>query len=280
MKNPLWSAEKVNDKRVSIMRERTKHTDSWATGCLAIDDTLDEHVGSLFDYIAKHYDHCDGGYKLAQNPVTSHFVKGKVSFPVDFRCYRTYDESTDWAEHFLRNFPDIQIPKTSKKRKKLKKKYEKDLLEADAEFAKKHNEFKTKINFAVELINDAVERKLVFFVVLFDSWYLAPEIIEVIEKAKKAWISILKKDRNLETQSLKMHDEEGKRIEFENSKIKAKELIPLIPKSKYKAVKIDQDTTYYAFTFTANIPTLGKVLCLYFYSEHSNFGKGSIGNLL
>ncbi len=101
-------------------------------------------------------------------------------------------------------------------------------------------------------------RKVDFSVVLFDSWYLAPELIAVIESHQKAWISILKVNRKLETASLKLYDDKGQRLVFTESEIKVALLVPQIPKSAYKEVVIAADTTYWAFSFTAQIPTLGK----------------------
>ena len=276
MKNPLWSGQAINDHRVLLMQERTQRKEPSATGCLVLDDTLDEHVGNLFDHIATHYDHSDNSYKLAQNPVTSHFVKGLISFPIDFRMYRTYDEVTKWPEHFAKHFPAIPIPPTSKERNKLKKKYEQQLLDVDPAFARKHHGFKTKLTLAVELINDAIRRELDVSVVLFDAWYLAPEVVEAIEQAKKAWVSILKKNRKLETQSLHIDDTDGKRLEFEDSEIKMEELLPLIPTRAYHTLTIDQETTYYACTFTARIPTLGKVRLVICYDKAPGEGRCAV----
>ena len=259
MKNPLWSGPDINDHRVLLMQTRTQHKESAATGCLVLDDTLGEHVGNLFDHIAKHYDHSDNSFKLAQNPVTSHFVKGLISFPIDFRMYRTYDEVTHWPEHFSQHFPAIPIPHTSQERNKLKKQYEQQLLDADPAFARKHHAFQTKLTLAVALINDAIRRGLDFSVVVCAAWYLAPEVVEAVAKAQKAWVSILKKNRKLETQSLHIDDHDGKRLAFDDSEIKMEELMPLIPTRAYHTLTIDQETTYYACTFTAKIPTWGKV---------------------
>jgi SRSO17 transposase len=212
MNNELWSGEELNDKRVKLIYERTKQYDSKKPGYLIFDDTLDEHVGTMFEHIARYYDHCDGSYKLAQNPVTSHYVRGRISFPVAFRSYHSYDKVTDWAEHFSKNFPEIKIPSESKQRNKLKKKYEEQLLNKDQEFAAKHKAFKTKITLACELVEDAVRRGLEFSVVLFDAWYLAPELVEVIEKRHKAWISILKPNRKLQANSLRIYDAAGNKM--------------------------------------------------------------------
>jgi hypothetical protein len=46
---------------------------------------LGEHVGSLFDYVDRHYHHGDATYPRAHTPVTSQYVRGPVRFPVDLR---------------------------------------------------------------------------------------------------------------------------------------------------------------------------------------------------
>ena len=259
MSSELWSGAAFNDRRVELIFERTKQMDAQQQGALLIDDTLDEHTGNLMEHIARHYDHCDGSYKLAQNPVTSHYLRGCVSFPVETRTYRNYDQVTAWETHFRQQFPEVGIPKQSKARNKLKHKYEKRLLEMDADFAAKHAAFETKLKLAGQLVEDAVKRGLSFEMVLFDSWYLAPELIGVIEKHGKGWISILKKNRNLQTAGLRLKDGQGQPLQFSKSEVKVEDLVPLIPKSAYKAVKVNEETTYYATTFAARIETLGKV---------------------
>jgi len=259
MSSDLWSGTEFNNRRIKLIYDRTQQLDAQQRGALLIDDTLDEHVGTLMEHIARHYDHCEGSYKLAQNPVTSHYLRGRVSFPVALRTYRNYDEVTDWETHFRRHFPEVEIPQTSKERNKLKQKYEKRLLQADPEFASKHQAFETKIKLAGQLVEDAINRGLAFELVLFDAWYLAPELIAVIERHQKGWISILKKNRKLQTAGLKLHAAAGTRLPSTESEIKVEDLVPLIPKTAYRPVKINDETTYYATTFTARIATLGKV---------------------
>lgn len=259
MNNPLWDGPLFNNRRVELHYSQTLNSDAHKIAALILDDTLDEHVGSLFEHISRHYDHCDNSYKLARNPVTSHYQRGEVSFPVDFRTYRTYDETTAWQEHMEKNFPEVAIPKKSKERNRLKKKYEKKLLAVDAEFALKHEDFKTKIKLAVELVEDAIARGLSFSVVLFDSWYLSPQLLEVLERHQKAWISQLKSNRKIETRGLRLSDEEGNRIKFEEEEISIKELVERLPKSAYKKVDRGERASYWACSFTANIKTLGKV---------------------
>lgn len=259
MSNKLWSGKELNNERVKLIYEATKRYESKKPGYLIIDDTLDEHVGTMFEHIARHYDHSEGSYKLAQNPVTSHYVRGAISFPIEFRTYLSYDLVTNWQEHMQKNFPEIKIPTQSKERNKLKKKIESELLEKDKEFAAKHQAFKTKITLASQLVEDGINRGIDFDVVLFDAWYLAPELIETIEKYHKGWISILKSNRKLQTNSVKIYDDNGNKIEFEEGEIKVEDLIKYIPLSGYKAVNVNEETTYWAFSFTAEIGTLGKV---------------------
>lgn len=259
MNSALWSGTELNDQRVKLIYERTLSIDRKHEGWLIIDDTLDEHTGTLFEHMARHYDHCDGSYKLAQNPVTSHYRRGGISFPVEFRSYRTYDEVTGWEEHFRRHFPDVEVPRESKQRNKLKKKYEQQLVDGDAEFAAKHRAFKTKLKLACELVADLVGRGLEFAVVLFDAWYLAPELVETIERHHKAWISLLKSNRKVQTAGLKLDDGNGKRISFATPEIKIEELIALITPAAYQKVTLDEETSYWTFSFSARLNTLGKV---------------------
>lgn len=178
---------------------------------------------------------------------------------MDFRTYQRYDEVTNWEEHMGKNFPELEIPGKAKERNKLKKKYEKKLLAADKEFAVKHEEFKTKIKLAAELVEDAIARGLSFSVVLFDAWYLSGELVEVIERHQKAWISQLRSNRKIETRGLKLSDAEGQRIKFEGAEISVEELVNLIPKSAYQKVERGVGASYWAISFIAQIKKLGKV---------------------
>jgi len=259
MSSDLWSGPAFNDRRVALISERTKHLDAQHRGALRIDETLDEHVGTLMEHIARHYDHCEGSYKLAQNPVTSHYLRGRVSFPVTLHPYRSYDEVTAWATHFRKHFPEVAIPKQSKERNKLKQHYEKRLLAADPEFAAKHQAFETKLTLACHLVADASQRELPFSLVLFDAWYLAPEVVAEIERHHKGWSSMRKRNRKLQTQGLQINDAHGHRLRVSHSEIKVEDLVPLLPQSAYHPVPVNDETTYYATTFTARIETLGKV---------------------
>ena len=115
-----------------------------------------------------------------------------------------------------------------------------------------------KISLAVELVQAAVAHGVPFETVLFDSWYLAPELTDVLAEYGKNWISLLKLNRNIETNNLVIMDESGQKVTFDGPKIKLQELIPLIPASAFKAVKVGQQT-YYCFSKNVRLPSLGKV---------------------
>jgi hypothetical protein len=73
MNESPWQHGQVNQFRIEYLLRKTadvRRTDSY----LIIDDTLCEHIGSLFEYIAHHYDHCDNTYPLAHNLVTSFYL--------------------------------------------------------------------------------------------------------------------------------------------------------------------------------------------------------------
>jgi hypothetical protein len=253
-----WDVEAVNRERIAYLLQKTARRRVGARkSVLAVDDTLSEHVGSLFEYIDKHYNHGNNTYPLAHNLVTSHYVSGAVRFPVGWRLYRRYDEFTQWEAFVKKHFPDAVIPKKKKERNRFKKEVDATLL-ADPAFQALHEAFQTKISLAMELLNEAIESELPFETVLFDSWYLAPLLLEVLAEQGKKWISILKMNRNITTNNLRILDEAGKPIRFEGPHIQVQDLIPLIPASAFKPVEVGEET-YHCFSKNVFIPSLGKV---------------------
>lgn len=135
-----WQAEDVNQRRLQFMKKQTRGFEKQKSGILVIDDTLAPHVGSLFEYIDKHYDHCDGQHKRAHNPVTSLYINGSVRYPVGLELYRRYEEYTNWEALVKKHFPNHSIPKTKKERKRFHQQVDPVLLK-DPEFKKLHDAF-------------------------------------------------------------------------------------------------------------------------------------------
>jgi SRSO17 transposase len=253
-----WFQDRVNDRRLEYLLQQTKaRRGPQADAILILDDTLCEHVGSLFDYVDRHYNHGDDTYPLAHNPVTSHYVSGAVRFPVDLRVYRRYEEVTQWEAFVHKHFPDRPIPTQKKERARFHKAVDPVLLD-DPDFQTLHQQFRTKIDLGITLLEAAIQHKVPFSVLVFDSWYLADELVSMARYRHKDWISLLKKNRNLETNSFVLKDAAGKPLQMEGPHIAVEDLVPLIPSTAYRAVTVG-DKTYWTFTLAVRLPGLGKV---------------------
>jgi DDE superfamily endonuclease len=253
-----WFQDRVNDRRLTYLLQQTQAVRGpQADAALILDDTLCEHVGSLFDYVDRHDNHGNDTYPLAHNPVTSSYVSGPVRFPVDLRLYRRYEACTQWETFVQKHFPDRPIPRTKKERARFHKAVDPILLE-DPSFQKLHEQFRTKIDLSIALLEAAIQHTLPFRILLFDSWYLGEELVSMARYRKKDWISWLKKNRNLETNSFVLKDAAGKAIRLEGPHIAVEDLVPLIPPTAYREVTVG-DTTYWTFTLAVRLPGLGKV---------------------
>ena len=253
-----WFQERVNDRRLTYLLQQTQAVRGpKADAVLIRDDTLCEHVGSLFDYVDRHYKHGNDTYPLAHNPVTSYYVSGPVRFPVDLRLYRRYEECTQWEAVVHKHVPDRPIPTTKKERARCHKEVDPVLLQ-DPAFEKLHQQFRTKIDLGIALLEAAMQHQVPFRVLLFDSWYLAEELVSMARYRKKDWISLLKKTRNLETHSFILKDAAGHTIPLAGPQIAVEALVPLIPRTAYRAVTVG-GTTYWTFTLAVRLPGLGKV---------------------
>jgi SRSO17 transposase len=253
-----WQAGEMNDKRLQYLLQQTEaHRVRAVDSSLIIDDTLCEHVGSLFEYVARHYNHSNDSYPLGHNLVTSHYLSGAVRFPLALHLYRRYEEVTRWEEFVTAHFPALTIPKKKKARQKLHKQVDETLLKVP-EFKQLHDQFETKIALAIELVEHALKHQLPFRTVLMDSWYLCEQLVSLLTKHELDWVSLLKSNRNLEVNSFSLRDREGKPIKLEGPHIKVEDLIPLIPATAFKPIPL-KDKTYYCFSLNARIPSLGKV---------------------
>jgi hypothetical protein len=131
-------------------------------------------------------------------------------------------------------------------------------LVADPNLQKLHQQLRTKIALGIALLAAAMQPKVPFRVLLFDSWYLAEELVSMARYRKKAWSSLLKKPRNLETNSFVRKAAGGKPIGMEGPHLAVDALVPLIPPSAYDAVTVG-DKTSWTFPRAVRLPGLGKV---------------------
>jgi DDE superfamily endonuclease len=267
-----WREDEVNLRRIRFMLQQTKpHRPRRRNSLLALDDTLCEHMGSLFDYVDRHYNHSEGTYPLAHNPVTSFYVSGPVRFPVGLRLYRRYEELTQWEAAVAKYFPGLPIPTERKARNRLHKQVDPVLLQ-DPEFQARHEQFQTKIALAIELVEEAIRRKVPFGVVVFDAWYLAEDLVQVLARRRKDWISLLKTNRGLETASFQLRDANGWVMKLPGPHIAVEDLVPLIPANAYRPVTVGEHT-YWCFTLRVRIPTLGTVRIVVSFERESLTGR-------
>jgi hypothetical protein len=127
----------------------------------------------------------------------------------------------------------------------------------------------------VELIEEAIRHKVPFGVVVFDAWYLAEDVVRVLARRRKDWISLLTTNRLLETASFQLRDVNGWTMKLPGPHIAVEDLVPLIPANAYRAVTV-QEHTYWCFTLAVRIPGLGKVRIVVSFEPEQLTGRSLV----
>lgn len=235
-----WDEAQGNTKRIPYMLEQTAAVRrSAAQSCVIVDDTLWEPVGSRFEYVERHYDHCEGRSPLGPNLVPTHLVRGAVRFPLEVCLDRRYEEQTRWGAFVGKHYAERELPTEKKLRTRLHKEGDKEWVK-DPEFAVLHAAFRTKIALALAGITHAATEAVPFQTVLMDRWLLCQERVEERAKLKKDWGSLLKQNRTLAGHSVAPRDAQGQKRVIEGPPIKGEDLVPLIPRSVSTAVRIGE----------------------------------------
>jgi hypothetical protein len=138
--------------------------------------------------------------------------------------YRRYEALTQWEAFVQTHCPTRPLPTTKKERARLHKEVDPVLL-ADPDLQKLHQQFRTKIDLGIDLLEAAIRHKVPLSVLVFDRWYLAEELVSMARYSNKDWLSLLKKHRNLETNSLVLKDTTGKPIRLEGPYIAVEDLV-------------------------------------------------------
>jgi len=150
--------ESLNLKRLALLK-RQRTTSFSKDGILAIDDT-----GSLKPYAEKtegvSYQYCPATKDEAycNVAVVSCFTHNHKHVPIELKFYKPESE-------FL--------------------------------LGKDDPDFRSKLDFALELIDDAIAKQIPFSHIVFDSWYPSSDMIEFIDTKGKKFISEVKSDRYL-----------------------------------------------------------------------------------
>ena len=146
----------------------------------------------------------------------------------------------------------------------------------DANFQHLHQQFRTKMDLGIAVLESAIPHKVPFRVLLFDSWYLAEALVSMARYRDKDWISLLQKHRNLETNSFVLKDDvAGKSIRLEGPHIAVEDLVPLIPPTAYRAVTVG-DKTSWTFTLAVRLPGLGKVRLVLSFANAELTGTAAV----
>ena len=154
-----WNYASLNKTRINVLRKQ-RTTGFSKNGVLAIDDT-----GSLKPYAKKtegvSYQYCPSVKHEAycNVAVVSCYVNAVKHIPLNLRFYKPEAEFNPLGK----NDPD----------------------------------FKSKLDFAMELIEEAVTAGIPFSHIVFDSWYGSCDMIDFIDNLGKKFISEVKSDRRL-----------------------------------------------------------------------------------
>lgn len=153
-----WNYDELNAQRIQVLKNQ-RTTGFAKHGLLIIDDT-----GVLKPYASKtegaRFQHCPllGTEAICNIGVASAFSVNGRYIPLDVKFYKT-----------------------------------------ESEFAggKEDPEFRSKLDFAKELIQDACDKDIPFDYVLFDSWYGAGDVLSFLHGKNLKFISEIKSDRKV-----------------------------------------------------------------------------------
>ena len=270
-----WREQEVNRRRIRFMRQQTtRHRRRRRDALVVLDDTLCAQVGSLFDHVDRHDHHGDGTSPLAHHPVTSFSVSGPVRCPLGLRLYRRDEELTQWEAAVATHVPELKRPTDHKARTRLHQQVDPVRLQ-DPECRARQAPFQTTMALAIELVEAAIRHQVPVGVVVFDAWYLAEDVVRVLARRRKDWISLLKKNRLLETASVHVRDANGWPLQLPSPHIAVEALVPLIPAKAYRPVNV-QEQTYWCVTLAVRLPGLGKVRLVVSCAHESLTGR-SVG---
>ena len=237
-----WRADAINGRRIRFMLHQTKpHRRRRGESRLAIDDTLCEHVGSLFDYVDRHANHRAGTYPLAHKPVTSVSVSGPGRFPVALRLDRRDEALPQWEAYVATHCPDLQLPTDRKGRNRLHQQGAPVLLQ-DPECRGRQAQFRTTMALAMELVEEAIRHQGPLGVVVCEAWSLAEDLVRVLARQHKEWISLLQTNRGLETASFPLRDLNGWAMQLPRPHMAGADLVPLIPATASRPVTVGEHT--------------------------------------
>lgn len=207
-----WDAEELNTRRIQLFQSHPA-TKSTEDGIVVIDDTGCKKYGKKTEAAQVQHYGTEDRITNCNVVVTAVFCSTRKSFPINHRPY---------------------LPQSA------------FYLPENQNFT-----FKTKHELALELIDDAVLKGILFSDIVFDAWYLCDWFIHDIENRSSTWISELSIDR-----IVLLH---GKWLRVD-------ELVKLIPSTKFtRKVTVTnakgKERTFHLYAFKGKVKGLnGKKL--------------------
>ncbi|MEW6041187.1 MAG: IS701 family transposase [Elusimicrobiota bacterium] len=205
-----WDEQQLNNHRVHILQSN-RTTKSSKKGVLVIDDTGCKKWGYKTEGVkVQHY----GTERIETKcnvVVVSAYADPLKRYPINLKPYKPKEE-------FFLGKDDL--------------------------------DFKSKHQFAKELIDDAISKNISFSDIVFDNWYFSNDLIEYIQDNHLLFIT--------ESESTRL-------ISFKGKWVHADELVKLIPIDRFKWVTVPspskENKSFYAYSFTSKLKDLpGKFL--------------------
>lgn len=219
-----WDEFELNRCRVGLELARlSKRQASNRAGRLIIDDTMAHHTKCSMEGLAYLHDHNLGHNVWAHNVVTSYYVNRSDQFPVDLRLYVQFNEK----------YERKQLQKmVTKIANKSNLKQSRQYLASLISFHCRQQAKQSKTKLGADLVRQAVQWKLPFSIVLFDSWYLRYPLIAAIEAVNKDWLGACPQNR---------------KVLFQGRWLQLQQYIHTIPPEAYRPYRIGKQL-YQVFT--------------------------------
>ena len=186
-------------------------------GWLAIDDTLTHKTGKKMEGVGIFWDHSEKRYVLAHNIVTAEFVNPQGD------------------SHPL----DFRL-------------YLKEEL-----CREKGIPFRTKIELAQEMVDDALQRGLEIQGALFDNWFASKDFIKFLRVKGLHWVTRLKSGRN---------------IKIRGRFVAISEFAGTLPRESFRKVQVG-DRIYQIFSKAVDLKGVGQVRVLISYDNEEFSGS-------
>jgi len=186
-------------------------------GWLAIDDTLTHKTGKKIEGVGIYWDHSEKRYVLAHNIVTAEFVNPKGESHP--LDFRLYLKQEQSREK--------RVP------------------------------FKTKIDLAQELVEDALQLGLEIQGALFDNWFASKDFIKFLQSKGLHWVTRLKSDRN---------------IKIKGRYVAISQFAGTLPRESFRRVQIG-DRIYQVFSKAVDLKGVGLVRILISYDNEEFSGS-------